>query len=43
MVPRTCSSLARGLALEKANDLEQVGKTGDGITGGLIGNTLKVR
>jgi hypothetical protein len=38
-----CSRLARGLALEKATDLEQVGDSGDGLTSGLIGKTLKVR
>jgi hypothetical protein len=41
--PGRCSSLARGFALEKATDLEQVGDSGDGTTSGLIGNTLEVR
>jgi hypothetical protein len=38
-----CSSLAGGLARQKAKDLEQVSDSGDGTTSGLIGKTLKVR
>jgi hypothetical protein len=41
--PTRCSSLARGFALEKAANLEQVGNPGDGTTSELVGKTLKVR